>query len=148
MHSNIYQLIDDNDKYVREYIPEWWQDEGNCDYYDEMDDSSRENAIKWLAKTEKVDGESITIGTGYLEKRWEYFREKRNELSNMTKKQFMGKADNPFRVECLIHNIKQAFSDEFGFWFLLGSDMYTSADLERYCAGKTFKIGKVWDYHR
>ena len=145
MHSNIYQLY----KYDNEYneIPEWFENE-IIDYYTEMYDKDRERAIEYLADVEKVDGYNITIGNEYLEKRWEYFREKRNELSNMTKKQFMGKCDKPYSAERLIHNVREAFSDEFGWWFELDGEMCTLEELERHYAGQTFRIGKVWDYHR
>ena len=145
MHSRVYQLISKDYK-TDNFIPGWWENE-HCDYYGEMDGKDRAEAIELLGWREKVDGESVTIGKGYLNLAWERFRSALDKVSAITKDQFLGEPANPYSISVDVHELNMSFSDDFGCWFLLGSDMYTWAELERYQAGETFRVGKVWDYH-
>ena len=152
MHSRIYEIREKGSK-LRCEIPDWWENSEHCDYLNEESNDETKGSIEWLAEVLKceVKDNCITLTeeqiTSYLTRRYEFFKKHLEELNNTTLQDFMGKGENVYKVGYALYNLKTDFSDEGGFWFLIGGDMYTLEEFMRYFGPGEYEIMNTWDYH-
>lgn len=152
MHSRIFQVSENpitEENYINEYrYDEYLVGQDGIDYVVESD--SRTEDIEWLKHNKGLEITEDTIKVvskkDYFEKSFEKFQELIEKFSNYTTEDFI----NPQNWLDFYH-LKDAYDDQYGFKIDDNDEYFGITSLDNWVRnveeGKTYYIGKTFDYH-
>ena len=152
MHSRIFQVSENpitEENYISEYrYDEYLVGQDGIDYVVESD--SRTEDIEWLKNHKGLEITEDTIKVvskkDYFEKSFEEFQEYIEKFSNYTTEDFI----NP-QNWLDFYRLKDAYDDQDGFKIDDNDEYFGITSLDNFVRnveeGKTYYIGKTFDYH-
>lgn len=160
MHSRIFQIekepVSKDERICADAVPEWFT-ESVADYVADIDDTSRDEEIEWLMRTNfgKVcqrDGDKIIFKIDvldYFEEDFISFKKVIEELAEADINQFIC----PYKptgknLDHLMYLLREAYNDEHEFYVWHCYELYTMKSWMRHVkpAG-SYYIGGIVDYH-
>ena len=152
MHSRIFQVSTEpitEENYISEYrYDEYLVGQDGIDYV--VESESRTDDIEWLKNHKGLEITENTIKVvskkEYFEKSFEEFQEYVEKFSNYTIEDFM----NP-QNWLDFYRLKDAYDDQNGFKIDDNDEYFGITSLDNFVRnveeGKTYYIGKTFDYH-
>lgn len=153
MHSRIFQIEKEaisEDEYIdSDSIPEWFTNV-IADYT--SDDNDRQNDIDWLMtaalnEVATAEKDKLIFSSDvrrYFKEKHEAFVKAAEKLSQTPFDDFVSK----YAVDSVLFNLKEAYSDRYGFYVYIDDDLVTLDDFMRDVKdGEVYYFGGVVDYH-